>query len=183
MRIETSESQIVCVADDWKELSKSERDFLSDCYWRGIWVGFDGLGRLIMRVQTAVEMLQKIKTVIYRAIEHGVEYSPEIEQLKEKYEELAKTEREKEEAAKAIAFKKERWKNRKERACVNCPYCVRLGDGWFQCRYSGDELGSRFIETYNPAIQAMELFYEVGEPNEHCKDYINERIVEFGGER
>jgi O-antigen/teichoic acid export membrane protein len=40
-----------------------------------------------------------------------------------------------------------------------------------------------FMEKWNPTIMAMEIFHEVGVPNEHCKYYVKEEIKAFGGRR
>lgn len=178
MRVEVNEKkELVCVAEDWKKLTEAEHKFLTACYWDLIWSAFTEDGALkFYQAYSGFNNVRRLKKMLSHAKEFNITVNENVNEYVSAFERKEKAKREQEELEREIEMRKTVWKNRKERGCMHCSYCQQLGDGYFKCLYSGDDLDSRFMEEYNPIIKAMEIFHEVGEPNEHCKYYFGEQI-------
>lgn len=176
MRVDVNErNDLVCIAEDWKQLTKEEHDFLSDCFWQVIWTGFTEDGYLKFNAsESNYNNYRRINTMLFHAKSHGVAVGESVREYLQAIDEKAREEQRQADFEREIELKKTVWKNRKETGCMHCKYSIQVGDGDFTCGYSGDELDFKFTEVYNPDTKAMEIFYEVGKPNNHCKDYFEE---------
>lgn len=182
MKVDFINGKIVCIAADWNKLGENERKFLSECYWRGIWGDFDENGHLPFRTpDTAQEIHKKLCHIVQSGEWNKVEITDGVFAIKDKYEPIAEKERNEWEAARQAVLRQEKWESRKKNGCGGCKHCMQIGDGWFRCLYSGDELDSRMYNEYNYVTNVYEMFHEMGEPNEHCKDYVEVKTKVFGG--
>ena len=176
MRIEMENGAVVLSAENWKALSEDEHKYLYKCYSYAMWVGFTPSGKLKMRVPDKVKYkADLLQTAISYAESRGIEVADEVRAELEQWQEKAMEERLLEDKLAYIESLRRRWESRQRTGCAGCRQCERIGDGWFRCGYSGDDLDARFSEVYDPETQCMLIFHEVGEPNEHCKDYYQER--------
>ena len=177
LRVFVKNDKVVCGCEDWNALQANERKFLSDCYWTACWTDFDGDGNLTMyEPASAFERRRTILNIEYNAKNNGIEVSDEVRAYAETLEQAAKEEQERARKAQEAQAARERWESRKKDGCDDCGYCQRMGDGWFKCKYSGDELDSRMSERWDGLRGVYELFYEVGVPNERCKDFYRETV-------
>lgn len=187
MKIELKDGEIVCVMSAWKDLNFNEKKFYDKCYWHHIFDGYSEelnekggyltyrKGRLDL---TAIEFNQRLNGLFYWAETYQIEVAEEVREYRQKAREKANEERKRVEFAQAIQFKRDVWESRKKSGCQGCEYMVECGNGDFSCRYSGDILKTRIGEYYDIFTGAYTIFHEMGEPNEHCKNYFNERIKE-----
>ena len=187
MRIELKDGEIVCVMSAWKELNFNEKKFYDKCYWHHIFDGYseelnEKGGYLTYRKGhldlTATEFNQRLNGLFYLAETYQIEVAEEVREYRKKAREKANEERKRVEFAQAIQFKRDVWESRKRSGCQGCQYSEQVGDSLFLCNHSGDELDTRICEYYDIFTGVNEMFHEMGEPNEHCKDYFNERIKE-----
>lgn len=177
MKIEMRNGEVVCVAEDWKNLSSNESNYLANCYWTAIWTGLTEDGNLRFNsTGDTYEVKRRLAGAIAHAKNAEVEVTPEIGEYFRQLTLRASEAYEKQQKAHKAELLRERWENRKKTGCDNCPYCEEVGDAWFRCRLSGDELDCRIGSVYNHYSQMLELFHESGIPNEHCKDYYVEEI-------
>ena len=177
MIVDVKNEDIVCIADDWKALQDNERKFLSQCYFNGVWTHFDDGGRLVMRKEDDAARQEKIIHAMgYAAEQNNIKVSEGVADLLLIVKEKQKKEEERRIAEKIIEMKRSSWEYRQKRGCEGCRMCKVVGDASFVCGYSGDDLDCRFAEVWNLELKMMDIFHEVGVPNEHCKDYFGERI-------
>ena len=178
MRVEIENGIVVCGTDsDWKALPENEHDFLSKCYpW---WQGFTESGKLMWFKfnpnATAQTKAYAMNMMIIYAKERSIEVTDEVKGLYSELKEAAEEELILQERLAFLECKRRTWEYRQRTGCEDCNSCERIGDGWFRCKYSGDELEARFSEVWDPVTQCMLMFHEVGIPNTHCKDYYQER--------
>ena len=176
MRIEMENGAVVCAVNDWKSLTSDEHKFLSNCYGYAVWTGFTESGKLKMRApEKASSAADLLRITISFAETREIEITDEVRAELERWKDKGLEERLQEEKLAYIQKLRENWEYRQKKGCAGCRQCERIGDGWFRCGYSGDDLDARFSEVYDPLTQCMLIFHEVGEPNEHCKDYYQER--------
>lgn len=175
MRVEVKNGVIVCSAADWNKLADNERKFLSACYWTACWTDFDEEGNLVMRKSSyEADTYRTLINVLVNAANNHVEVTDEARAYKERYKTAVMEEERRQKESHEAEIARERWDSRKKHGCDYCKYCLKMGDGWFKCVYSGDELDSRLGEHWNVERGVYELFHESGEPNEHCKDFYKE---------
>ena len=176
MRVEVENGIIVCGTDsDWKQLPENEHNFLYKCY--GFWVGFTKNGKLQHSPTTRSADLQEwsMRGMLLAAETCGVEVTEEVRKLYAELKEKAAEELLLKERLAFLEMKRKTWESRERTGCDGCRECERIGDGWFRCKHSGDDLEARFSEVWDPVTQCMVIFHEVGIPNAHCKDYYQER--------
>lgn len=182
MRVEIENGVVICGTDsDWKNLPDNEHEFLHKCYT--FWEGFTKEGKLKWHELYSSRPDTdewRFRQMISYAESCGVEVSEEVREHYRAIKEKAEEYRIIKERQYFLEAKRRTWEQRERNGCEGCRECARIGDGWFRCRYSGDDLEARFSEVYDPATQCMIIFHEVGIPNAHCKDYYQER-KEFGG--
>ena len=179
MRIELKDGKVVCLADDWKNLSPEERKFLSAESWTMTWNWgkdeFDGV--LVMReCINARSKVTLLHNTFNNAKENGVEISEETRKFLNDQYQAALAEEERNRQDQEAIRRRFLWKNRQENGCDGCPFKEQIGDGDFQCKFSGDLLDSRFMSVWNMEHQCQDIFHETGVPNEHCKDFYKEEI-------
>ncbi len=179
MRIEMENGTVVCAAENWKTLSYDEHKFLSDCYGYAVWVDFTASGKLKMQMPGkawhAQRVAQLLRIMLAFAKAHNIEVRECVNSFYNEWKAKADEEKAQEEKLAYIESLRQRWESRQRTGCADCRECERIGDAWFRCKHSGDELDTRFSEVYDPVTQCMLIFHEVGVPNEHCKDYYQER--------
>lgn len=176
MRVDYIGGKIVCVAEDWNNLTSKEKDFLRDCYWIGIWTNFNADGHLEMGERvSARSYVQAFATIILSAKTNGIPLPEKAKELKEFYSKLNTIEFERAERQREAERRKKSWETRKKNGCGNCSFLRKIGDSDFQCKYSGDMLNTMFYDEYNPITKDYEMFHETGVPNAHCKDFVSER--------
>lgn len=184
IRVGMKDGVLVCTADDWKKLESNERKFLAECYRSIIWFSYSEGGDLTFNPHgDADSKVRRIYSMKFHASNNGIEVAEDVEEYLVRLKDIAREAEERAEAARRAELAKALWKDRQENGCEGCRYSIQIGDDWFRCQYSGDELDSKFMEKWNPTIMAMEIFHEVGVPNEHCKYYVKEGIKAFGGRR
>ena len=183
MRIEIQNDNVICIAEDWKNLQRNEREFLSKSFFNAIWTEFTKDGNLMMGKgsSNAIGLYQRLKSIIYLAECYGIELTDEVGQYEERLKAEMEQERIKLEQAHAAKMLRERWEARKLTGCDYCKYSEQVGAAWFRCKLSGDELNCRVSSVYDYERQTLDLFHECGVPNEHCKDYFKDEIIETGG--
>lgn len=182
MKIDIIENQLVCIADDWKNLSKEEHDFLRTCYLEQTWVGFTEEGYLKFYEGNSCQWRERrMKRMLEAANARSVEVSEAAKTWIDNFMNLVSEEKRQEEIAREVALKRERWEDRQKRGCQLCKYSRKFGDGDFWCEYSKEWLDFRLGECWDPVKGIMYMFYEIGIPNNHCKDYFNE--IDKKGER
>lgn len=172
MKVEVIDGNVYCISDNWKNLSEVEHKFLSSCAYESIWNGFDELGRL--RLNQSVSTFwkkQKLSKAVYYCKYYGIEYDNNITLIIGNLEAELEEEYQRERLKAEYEKKKTIWEYRKENGCDGCSHYRRIGDDWGFCKYSGEELDTKFYPKYNPKTQSVEMFYEVGIPTEKCKDY------------
>lgn len=181
MRVEIEQGIVVCDTDsDWKDLPENEHEFLYKCY--SYWEGFTKSGKLKwykLSSNRAETEEWRMRSMITHAYTCNVEVSQDVLREFERIKEQAKEELLLKERLAFLESKRRKWATRERDGCEGCMDCIRVGDGWFKCGYSGDDLETRFSEVWDPVTQCMIIFHEVGVPNAHCKDYYQER-KEFG---
>lgn len=178
VEIRVKNDTVIAFSNDWKSLTDNERSFFQKCYFHAIWTAFDDDGNLVMQsVETSIKKAWLISRVVELAKSLKIDVSVEVEDLLDRLRKAQKKDEERAKTAREIEMLQLRWKARKKSACNNCQYCEQTGDGCFRCRYSGDELDVRMIDRWDVLNGVYELFHETGEPNEHCKDYYEEKIV------
>ena len=176
MRVEIENSAIVCGTDsDWKKLPDNEREFLYKCYT--MWEGFTKTGKLkwYETNSSAGTKEERYRRMLRNAESCGVEVAQEVLEVIQALKAQAEDERILAERLAFLEAKRKAWERRERVGCEGCQNCERIGDGWFKCHYSGDDLEARFSEIYDPVTQCNLMFHEVGIPNAHCKDYYQER--------
>jgi hypothetical protein len=176
LRVEVENGIIVCGTDsDWKNLPENEHEFLYKCY--GFWVGFTKNGKLLHSSTTKSADLQELfmRRMINAAETCGVEVTEEVREIYKDWKARAEEDRIIQEWLAFMESKRKTWEYRERTGCDGCRECERIGEGWFRCKRSGDDLEARFSEVWDPVTQCMVIFHEVGVPNAHCKDYYQER--------
>ena len=177
MKVELENGIIVCGTDsDWKQLPENEHEFLSKCYpW---WQYFTESGKLKwfkFNTDRAATHEYAMRRMIKHAETCKVEVTEEVRELYKTWNERAEEDRVLQERLAFLEGKRRAWEYRQRTGCADCKSCERIGDSWFRCKYSGDDLEVRFSEVWDPVTQSMIMFHEVGVPNAHCKDYYQER--------
>lgn len=180
MKIELENGKIVLSAENWKALTEKEHEYLHKCYAYGMWVDFTPSGKLKFReYEKAKYQVELIRIMFSLAEAANVAHEEEVETVYNQLREKALEELLLEERKAFLEQKRRTWECRERTGCEGCRDCERIGDGWFRCLYSGDDLEARFSEVWDPVSRCMIIFHEVGVPNAHCKDYYQER-KEFG---
>lgn len=181
MRVEVEDGIVVCSTDsDWKLLPENEHDFLHKCFT--FWEGFTRNGKLKwyeVNTDRADTHEWRMRQMLNNAAACGVEVSEEVREIYAELKAKADAEMLLKERLAFLESKRRAWEYRERTGCEGCGACERIGDGWFKCQHSGDELEARFSEAWDPVTKCMIIFHEVGVPNAHCKDYYQER-KEFG---
>ena len=181
MKIEIENGEVVCsTTSDWKRLPENEHKFLSDCYTYAIWTSFTASGKIKMRVQEKAKYaVELFRMMFVCAKAHEIEIAQEVVELWQEWKQKAAEELLLEERLAFLEGKRKAWERRQRDGCDGCQHCERIGESWFRCKYSGEDLTARFSEVWDPVTRCMIIFHEVGVPNAHCKDYYQER-KEYG---
>lgn len=177
MRVEVENGIIVCGTDsDWKNLPENEHEFLAKCYpW---WQGFTENGKLKwykFNTDRAETHEYSMRRMLAYAETCEVEVTEEVREIYKDWKARAEEDRIIQERLAFLESKRKTWESRERTGCDGCRECERIGEGWFRCKHSGDDLEARFSEVWDPVTQCMVIFHEVGIPNAHCKDYYQER--------
>lgn len=177
MKVEIENGILVCGTDsEWKNLPENEHEFLHDCF--GFWEGFTKEGKLRwyeLHTSNSETLEWRMRHMLLYAKTYDVEVTDEVRALYAEIKERADEERRLKRQAEILESKRRKWEYRERTGCADCRLCERIGDGWFRCQHSGDELEVRFSEVWDPVSKSMIIFHEVGVPNVHCKDYYQER--------
>lgn len=176
MKVEVENGIIVCGTDsDWKNLPENEHNFLYKSY--GFWVGFTKNGKLKHSSITKSTDLQEwsMRGMLLAAEMCEVEVTEEVREIYKDWKARSEEDRIIQERLAFMELKRKTWERRERTGCDGCRECERIGEGWFRCKHSGDDLEARFSEVWDSVTQCMVIFHEVGIPNAHCKDYYQER--------
>jgi hypothetical protein len=177
MRVFVENGIVVCDTNsDWKKLPENEHNFLYECFL--LWEWQKGSNKLQWHKKTTTNNkieYDYLKQMVKNANSNQIEVADEVVDILEGLEAKVNEELLTREKRLEIERLRKRWEVRQREGCYGCNYCEQIGDAWFKCRYSGDELETRFFEKWNPETQCMELFHEMGIPNAHCIDCFNER--------
>lgn len=93
----------------------------------------------------------------------------------ELYERFKREHNEKRERRIAELIAEERQKHQGE-GCGYCRDCVCVGDGDYECAYSGDELNSKIADDYDPVKGVHYSFADKPMPTSKCK-YLTEEYL------
>lgn len=165
--------------EGWNHVTATEDEyaFMQACEKRMMWWELDD-GIQLTYPSDLPRRVELWGALLTYAKKYGVEVDNSFIEVYNNEAKRLKTKHGQEELLRHINFKRQVWETTQKNGCICCQYCERIGDGWFKCKYSGDELETRISEYWDPITNVMVMFHEVGVPNEHCRDYYNERIKE-----
>lgn len=165
--------------EGWNHVTATENEyaFMQACEKQMMWWDFDD-GVQLTYPTDIVRRVKLWRSLLEYANKYGIEVDEAFLCIYEKAEKELQTKEGQEELLAYVNLKRSAWKNRQEMGCMFCKDCEQIGKGWFRCKYSGDDLATRVSEYWDQVTNTVEMFHEVGVPNEHCRDYYNERIKE-----
>lgn len=157
-----------------KTATDDEYAFMQACEKQMMWWELDD-GVQLTSPTDIVRRVNLWRALLEYAKKYGIEVDGSFYSIYEEAEKQLQTKKGQEELLAYVNLKSKTWENRQKTGCMFCKYSERIGDGWFICKYSGDELEMRISEYWDQVTNMMVTFHEVGVPNEHCKDYYQER--------
>lgn len=178
MKIERNGNTLICVEVD--KLTDGDDRFFQACYIHGLWIeDEESETRFKLRYcENVVRLEECIRLVLRYAEKFGCTVDKAVFVLAHSLQSECETEKARAIKAREVEMARLRWARRKETGCEYCTRCKKLGDADFFCGYSGDRLDCRMdLYHYDPVTRQTIAFYEIGEPNEHCKDYFEEKII------
>ena len=131
-------------------------------------------GRIELAEETAsnqYEYIYDIKTV---AEWLKVDVDGSVDELYEKFKREYNEERDR---IIAELIESERQSELKQECSIYCRDCVCVGDGDFECAYSGDELNSKIADDYDPIKGVHYCFSDVPMRTSKCKYLTHEAIL------